>query len=244
MRYLIFRPYGPLASWGEAAVGETRPTADHPGRAAVIGMLAAALGIKRHEETHQRALRDGIRVAVQQRSAGVLLRDYHTAQVPPRQRKVTHYTRRDELSVPKNRLSTILSSRSYRCDGYWVAAVEALSGLPWSLDDLAAALRRPRFPLYLGRRAFAPAAPLAPHIVEAGGLHEAFATELPALTPLKPEDESRRLGIGPAATYTWEGDAGDLEAEQTRYPSDEPLHRGRWQFRTRPEQQCARKEDG
>jgi len=243
MRYLIFRPYGPLASWGEAAVGETRPTADHPGRAAVIGMLAAALGIERHDETRQRALRDGIRVAVQQRSAGVLLRDYHTAQVPPRQRKVTHHTRRDELSVPKNRLSTILSSRSYRCDGYWVVAVEALPDLPWRVDELAAAIKRPRFALCLGRRAFAPAAPLAPRIVEAEGLHEAFATELPPLTPLNPEDESRRLGIDSGATYTWEGDAGDLRAEETRYPSDEPLHRGRWQFRTRPEQRCERQED-
>jgi len=243
MRYLIFRPYGPLASWGEAAVGETRPTADHPGRSAVIGMLAAALGIERHDETRQRTLRDGIRVAVQQRSAGVLLRDYHTAQVPPRQRKVTHYTRRDELSVPNNRLSTILSSRSYRCDGYWVVAVEALPELPWSVDELAVALQRPKFALCLGRRAFAPAAPLAPRVVEAAGLHEAFATQLPPLTPLKPEEESRRLGLGRDAAYTWEGEAGDLVAEETRYPDDEPLHRGRWQFRTRPEQRCSREDE-
>ena len=50
MEYLLFRLYGPLASWGEIAVGESRHTAAYPGKAALIGLLAAALGIRRDEE--------------------------------------------------------------------------------------------------------------------------------------------------------------------------------------------------
>nr|WP_284509571.1 CRISPR-associated protein Cas5 [Salinivibrio costicola] len=45
--YLVFRLYGPLASWGEPAVGGDRPTSAYPSRSAVLGLLGAALGIKR-----------------------------------------------------------------------------------------------------------------------------------------------------------------------------------------------------
>ena len=58
--YLIFRLYAPLASWGEAAVGETRPTATYPGKGAVLGLLGAALGIRRDDDAGQAQLRDSI----------------------------------------------------------------------------------------------------------------------------------------------------------------------------------------
>jgi len=45
--YLVFQLYGPLASWGDIAVGETRPSALTPSRSAILGLLAAALGLKR-----------------------------------------------------------------------------------------------------------------------------------------------------------------------------------------------------
>ncbi len=48
--YLVFRLYAPLASWGEAAVGESRPTATYPGRGAIIGLLGAALGVRRDDD--------------------------------------------------------------------------------------------------------------------------------------------------------------------------------------------------
>ena len=44
MEALIFQLYGPLASWGAPAVGETRPSSDHPGRAALLGLLANRFG--------------------------------------------------------------------------------------------------------------------------------------------------------------------------------------------------------
>lgn len=235
MRYLVFRPWGPMASWGEAAVGETRPSASHPGRSAILGLLGSALGIQRDDEAGQCALRDGLRVAMKQSSPGVLLRDYHTAQVPGQQRKVTHYTRREELAVPKHRLNTILSTREYRCDGYWTIAVSTTAESAWSVDELAAALQRPRFPLFLGRRAFPLGGPLYPQVVDTDGVRAALDTPFPSLTPLAREEENRRLGIGTETAYAWEGDGGDISAQETRFPSDEPLHRGRWQFAVRPE---------
>ena len=43
--YLLLRLYGPLASWGEIAVGESRHSAVQPSRSALLGLLGAALGI-------------------------------------------------------------------------------------------------------------------------------------------------------------------------------------------------------
>ena len=244
MDYLIFRLYGPLASWGEAAVGPTRPSATYPGRSAVLGLLAAALGIDRHDESAQASLRDSVTIAVKQHSAGVLVRDYHTAQVPGHSAKVTHHTRRDELSEPRERLHTILSTREYRCDGLWAVAVSVTDDAPWSLEALAAALKRPKFHLYMGRKSCPLAAPLIPRVVAAAGVREALSTELPPVTALGEQDETRRLGVDREAGYAWEGAAGDLQPQETRYPYDEPLHRGRWQFASRVEYWSQPEEDG
>ncbi len=41
--YLVFQLYAPLAAWGGQAVGQERPSDDHPSRSALLGLLAAAL---------------------------------------------------------------------------------------------------------------------------------------------------------------------------------------------------------
>ena len=47
--YLVFQLYGPFMSWGDIAVGEMRPSAMMPAKSAILGLLAAAVGIKRPE---------------------------------------------------------------------------------------------------------------------------------------------------------------------------------------------------
>ena len=81
--YLVFRLYGPLASWGEIAVGESRHSAAYPSRSALIGLLGAALGIERDDEAGQQALAAGYRFGVKLHAAGHPLRDYHTVQRGP-----------------------------------------------------------------------------------------------------------------------------------------------------------------
>lgn len=235
MKYLVFRLYGPLASWGEAAVGETRPSAASPSRSAIIGLLAAALGIKRSDQKLQNELRDEVLIAIKQHTPGVLLKDYHTAQVPGAGFKMRLSTRRDELSAPRPQLNTILSSREYRCDGYWVAAVRMQPDSRWSLEDLARALSRPVYQPYLGRKSCPLAAPMMPRIIRASGLREALNAEFPKMSTSRKEEENFRLGLSANITYSWEGEAGDMQPQEIRYPCDQPLHRMRWQFTTRPE---------
>ena len=99
METLVFQLHAPLSSWGEAAVGEYRPSAEYPSQSAIHGLVGAALGIDRGNDAAQAALRTGYRLAVGVLSQGRLLRDYQTAQVPGRAdlKKWPHATRRDEL---------------------------------------------------------------------------------------------------------------------------------------------------
>ena len=246
--HLVFRLYAPMASWGEAAVGETRPTATYPGRGAIIGLIGAALGVRRDDDEGQRRLRGSLSVAVKQYSGGVLMRDYHTVQVPPSQSKVHYRSRREELSVSKDALNTILSTRDYRCDGLWVVAIRLTTGAEWTLNDLKSALEKPRFPLFLGRKACPLAAPLAPALVRAEHWRQALDhhfegmedAEKSYLALIGNDTQDRRLLRFPdQVVYAWEGDVsaldGDVHGAESSEVWDEPLHRRRWQFGARVE---------
>ena len=169
MEFLVFQLRSALASWGDVAVGEYRGSREAPGASALIGLLGAALGLKREDDVAHGTLRDGYQCAVGTLDSGEMLRDYHTAQVPGRAalKGRPHRTRRDELSLPKDELHTILSVRDYRQNAAWLIAVHAKDTAPHSLAVLIQALREPRFVLYLGRKCCPLVAPLAPQLVKA-----------------------------------------------------------------------------
>jgi CRISPR system Cascade subunit CasD len=245
--YLFFQLAGPMASWGEIAVGEDRGSASLPTRSAIIGILASALGTRRCEEERQRHLAAGYRTAVIVCDPGELLRDYHTTQVPSSTdaKGWPLATRRDEVDVigwsrrTKGKAGeAILSYRDYRCDGRWIVAVEARPDAPYSLDELRLALREPKLVLYLGRKSCPPTLPLDPHVIEGENLLEA----LKGLTVRKPQDLSGPpRGWGRARrrelpSLYWEaGVTTGLDPTQTTERWDDPLSRKRWQFQPRLE---------
>ncbi len=250
MDYLLFRLYGPMASWGEIAVGETRHTASYPSKSAIIGLLAAALSIKRTEPERQQQMQQGYALAVEVYSQGTLLRDYHTTQVPPSVGKVTYRTRRDELVLRKSRLGTILSSREYRSDALALIAVRALPDAPYNLQTIKAHLEKPMFHIYLGRKSCPLAAPMNPQIIKDKiNYYKAFKTyKHKAMMPTYKACEGTLSGrdaywlrLADDRHYYWEGEASDfsdtldLSRMQTRIRHDQPLSRKRWQFSPRQE---------
>jgi CRISPR system Cascade subunit CasD len=227
MQFLTFQLQAPLAAWGDVAVGQYRGSREHPGASALIGLLGAALGAHREDEAAHAALRDGYAFAVGVVSSGQLLRDYHTAQVPGRSdmKHRPHRTRRDELSLPRHDLNTILSTRDYRQDGAWAIAVQALVGAPRGLTELAQALREPRFVLYLGRKCCPPAAPLAPKVADAESAHAALAAYLAAADP------PARL-----RSLAWsDGVLAGLAPHLSTPRKDRLIRRRSWQFGDRTE---------
>ncbi|MDP0562632.1 MAG: type I-E CRISPR-associated protein Cas5/CasD [Candidatus Endonucleobacter sp. (ex Gigantidas childressi)] len=247
MHYLVFRLYGPLASWGEIAVGESRHTAVYPGKSALVGLLGAALGIKRDDDKAQPLLTDGYRFAVKLLSSGHLLKDYHTVQAPDSVGKFKYRTRRDALVQGKDRLGTILSSREYRTDAQAVVAVASTGAPQWSLEQLLQALKTPKFYLYLGRKSCPLAAPLNAQIIEADNFRMALNDYQPgALLIDQPQwhQDDRFLPKDAICRYFWEGAVTDFSAESDGFDAsqvqqltrhDQPLSRPRWQFQPRLE---------
>lgn len=238
-RYLTFQLYGPLSSWGDIAVGEARISSNSPSRSALLGLLSAALGFTRQDEEELQQLSRAVRFAVLVLDPGHLLRDYHTAQVPPASvmKNRPAFTRRDELSVPKNELGTILSARDYRNGARYRVMTEIHQDCPWKLEDLGAALRRPVFPLFLGRKSCPPALPLAPELIEANTVLAAFraVTAATDISNTHSELDISASAEPPFSLYWEDGMQSGIAPLNSARRRDQPRTRRRWQFDERVE---------
>ncbi|MDO5645750.1 MAG: type I-E CRISPR-associated protein Cas5/CasD [Dermabacter sp.] len=139
---------GPMQSWGDDSRYLDRATRAQPTKSGVLGLLAAAEGRPRTASLHDLA---GLTFAVRVDQPGTLLHDYQTAE----QWQTGGGTR--------------LVSRYYLTDAVFLAAVQSDSRE--FLEGMVEALRRPHFPLYLGRRS----CPANPDLVQ--GIVEGTAVD-------------------------------------------------------------------
>jgi CRISPR system Cascade subunit CasD len=242
-RVLTFALIAPMASFGAIAVGERRSGWDRPGRSAILGLIGACLGVEREDDAAQEALSGGYNVAVLCHSAGRLLSDYHTTQVPSSKRGRRFDTRAEELAEPD--LNTVLSRRDYRTGAWHLGAIWTRDQTArWSLDDLAKAMLEPVFVPSLGRKSCPLGLPLAPRIEDVAdppaallARHEKGPEALLCLaggTPL------RNVLADPKADPTVAMDAAgvdpsDPRLRRTEFRRDQPRSRRRWQFDLRAE---------
>lgn len=251
-RYLIFRLHGALASWGDIAVGDIRPSYRYPSKSAVIGLLAAALGVKR-DDTDKLSELFKLQFSVRVDAFGVPIEDYHTIQTPSEQaikqdRGKDYWTRLDEIAAINWRViqsqsnaeaGAIQSRRTYYCDALYTAAVSEDDNNPitWNklnseivqLNDLIWYLEKPLFNLYLGRKSCPLSLPLEAQIKEGVNCQEAinkaefkFQEELKLLTK----------SIETIAYYSEE----NLPNSQMKLSRrDQPINKSTWQFTDRDE---------
>ncbi|PXK15592.1 type I-E CRISPR-associated protein Cas5/CasD [Klebsiella variicola] len=224
--YLVFQLYAPLASWGEEASGEIRHSAAVPTRSALLGLVAAALGIRRDEEERLNTFNQHYHLAVHAlASQERWLRDYHTVSAPRENKKYRYFTRRDELTLAPDEIGTLISQREYRCDGYWHVALSATAGAPYALTALREALLTPYFPLYLGRKSCPLALPLAPRLMT-GTLKEIFILAAQEMSAAELNGFTSKEGI----CYWDDPDEKSLQWRQKIHSHNNPLSRQRWQF--------------
>jgi len=152
MATLLLRLAGPLQAWGTDSKYNVRRTGREPSKSGVIGLLASALGRSRDVPPDDLcALRFGVRVDQE----GRFLRDFHTV-------------RRKQ----RTKLTTDISHRDYLCDAVFVVGLESPDTA--FIEQLVDALRRPVWPLFLGRRSCPPPPPLVLGI-SSDGLAEALS---------------------------------------------------------------------
>lgn len=231
-QYLVFQLHGPMASWGGDAPGEVRHTHDLPSRSALLGLLAAALGIKREEEVLLAQFNQHYEFILCASRNPRWARDYHTVQMPAAVRKVRYFTRRDELRDPDLQ-QTLISRRDYYTDAWWMVAVAATDGAPCSLEALRDALLHPVFPLYLGRKSHPLALPLAPLVLEGRAssvLHQAQTHYQQLFRSLKlPASSLQKL----QRDCWWEGEHEGLTPQKILRRRDQPVSRYHWLFSER-----------
>ena len=247
--FLCFRLHGPLAAWGDIAVGDIRPSLPHPTRSALLGLVGGALGVRREDDAAWRALDDALAVACLTEAPGALLVDFHTAQGPhekdlrARAKETAKdalpvprsASRREELAFPRAKLDTQLSTRQYRVDAVWRVALSVRSGQasPWPLVAMRDALRRPAFVPYLGRRSCTLDIPMEPQLVTAAdplaALERAQFASDEILAPLL------LAGTGGARSLQWEGEWAALTPAESARRRDRIVTRSRWQFGDRTE---------
>jgi CRISPR system Cascade subunit CasD len=228
--FLTFALAAPLAAMGEIAVGERRGTWDRPGRSAILGLIAGALGLGRDDEAAHAALETAYGLALRRQGLGPLLADYHTAQVPPRQRGRRFATRADELRAET--LETVLSRRDYHSDVLVLAALWPRAEARWPLAEIEAALNSPHYTPYFGRKSCPVMLPLAPRRQEAVDPPAALASR--AVEGPEPERQTFRLSHPAVITMT----AVDAYAFELQFPRveirrDAVVNRPRWQFALR-----------
>jgi CRISPR system Cascade subunit CasD len=153
-----------MQSWGTRSHFGSRDTATEPTKSGVVGLLGAALGVPRGD-TAAIAKLAALPMGVRADREGILEEDFHTVQNVPD-------------TAGKNHRG-VVTRRYYLAGALFLVAI---SGPAEDLHGLHTALQRPRWPLFLGRRAFPPARPVVAPLDN---------TRWPPLTDLPVEDALR-----------------------------------------------------
>jgi CRISPR system Cascade subunit CasD len=235
--YLVFRLHGALASWG-IDVGATpdRRSSDHPTKSAVCGLIAAALGIAEKDDEKHLELYNSYKFGVLVNTPGQLLSDFHTVARPSKdylnKHKKPFATRRDELLIDRTEQRTALTRRQYYTDALYTIAICPISNdVQYTLEDIQAALLRPTFALYLGRKSCPPDIPIESHIVNCDSFLQAFKH------PVFKNDIwlGKLIQKTSAVRVYWEGSDSDLKSKLIMEPTDRVTSRQRWTFGKRRE---------
>lgn len=207
--FLVFGLTASLGAMGELAGHERRGSLIWPGRSAIIGLMGAALGIERDGDF---SALDVLTIDVAIFDAGEPLRDFHTIETVPSAAVKKPNSRPEALRDACGRTNMAITHRDYRTSVLYGVSVQGEG-----LNRIAAALREPRFTLYLGRKSCPLAAPTGACVVEAASSEDALGY---LKVPLWRNP--------PVQAHTLVCD--DPEGEVV---SDVPLDRTRWHFSSR-----------
>lgn len=207
-QFLVFSLAASIASMGELAGHERRGSLLFPTRSGLIGLMGAALGIRRDGDF---SILDALKIDVAIFDSGSPIRDFHTVQTVPTPAARAPNSRPEALIEGKGALNTLVTMRDYRGGVFYGVAARGER-----LDEIAQALNKPHFTLYLGRKSCPLSAPTGAKVVTANSSEDAIG-HITAPTWRSPSY---------ARTLVEDGGRGEVL-------SDVPVDRLRWHFTTR-----------
>ena len=178
--HLILKLQGVMQAWGEHTFEGLRPSTNFPTRSALIGLLAACLGIDRNNRQQQQALANSFLYATRQDETGrnvIKVTDYHTVKD----------AREDYIGLKSHQ--TIVTQREYLLDATFTVAIWNTEGAAYSLDRVQTAVCQPRFTPFLGRRCCPITRPLFETRVQSMNSDEALKLVDPAAGVIYSEED-------------------------------------------------------
>jgi CRISPR system Cascade subunit CasD len=149
VRTVLLRLEGPLQSWGTRSRFARRDTENEPSKSGVVGLIGAALGMRRDDDATLAKLSAGS-FGVRVDREGSLLSDYHTVG--------DGKFRGEPYYLHGGGKNAVITHRDYLQGASFLAAMQfADDALAIEVD---AALGAPRWALSLGRRSCAPSLPV------------------------------------------------------------------------------------
>jgi CRISPR system Cascade subunit CasD len=130
-----------MQSWGLKASFDERFTETMPTKSGVLGIIGAALGLKREDESGLKEL-SGLKMLAACVKDGIIIKDFHTVM---------------DVPCAEGRAKTVVTNRQYLCDYKFIVV---LAGSPELIDRCSSALRNPHWFTGLGRRSCLPSEPI------------------------------------------------------------------------------------
>jgi CRISPR system Cascade subunit CasD len=197
--FLVLRLQGPLMSFGDVAVDETRPTRPLPTQSQITGLLANALGWRAREGKRLGRLQERLVFGARQDRPGEVLVDYQNAHIHKGQAAWRARSDSPLVRAGGDSYDNLQRWRHYIADGAVSVALilEPASEEP-TLEQVSIALMRPARPLFLGRAGCPPA-----RFIHRG--------------------ETVQAGSVPEALGLISAEAEDLENLYAEWPADGPL---------------------
>jgi len=188
MDVLLLRFDAPLMSFGGVITDNNGPgvTDAHPGLSMITGLLGNALGWTHGDVNHLMSLQSALRIASRLDRPGQVIVDFQTVDLGQAHLREPGWTTRGDrehrAGGSSAKFGTHIRKRHAHADRVVTVALTLGEDPPVGLDALEDALRRPTRPLFLGRKAYLPSAPLLLERVQSASLVTALA-HAPAATP-------------------------------------------------------------
>lgn len=146
---LFLRLEGPLQAWGDTSKFVIRRTMEAPTKSGVLGLIACAMGVERSSVRDCYASLNELRMGVRIDRPGIRWWDYHTVGA-----RVGLTTAAGGVKPAEK--GALITRREYLADASFLVALQGDEAL---VKEAAAAVSKPKWPLFLGRKSCPPSVP-------------------------------------------------------------------------------------
>ena len=146
-KFLVMVLDAPLQSWGTSSKFGERTTGNFPTKSALVGMIAAAMGVERNDESSISMLAE-LKVDILSLTKPSLIHDFHTigGGYEDKGKKFKDFI---PCTVKGKSRGTILTNRYYLCDAKFGVVISGNSDL---LKRIGESLRKPKWGMWAGRK--------------------------------------------------------------------------------------------